>query len=242
MKKGLGKTLVAALVLSGSVALAQDFKSSNEIESSCRIKAKEIAANTYRTCVVDQKNSQIEQIKKEYQAKLRALKVHYEAELKKMAGGRQSIDKKVLDETARGVEESTPEQESEKAVERPEAINSESGETSVTGSTEGVIAPPENRSTESSLSESTEKSAELPKAMPSKKITKQKSTVNKSPVAKKAGVSKKLNSAKVEKQGTKDKVSDMTIRLKQSPRGLIRDASGEMPEPIPVEMTQDSSI
>lgn len=61
------------------------FKSASEIETSCRIKAKEIAAETYRGCVTDQKSSQIEQIKKEYAEKLNALKAHYDQELKKMS-------------------------------------------------------------------------------------------------------------------------------------------------------------
>jgi ATP-dependent Clp protease ATP-binding subunit ClpA len=65
-------------------------RTSSEIESSCRIKAKEIAAETYRGCVTEQKNSQIEQIKKEYAAKLQALKAHYEQELKKMNASSKS--------------------------------------------------------------------------------------------------------------------------------------------------------
>ncbi len=68
-------------------AAASSVRSSKEIENSCKIKAKEIAAETYRGCVSEQKNAQIDQIKKEYSAKLQALKAHYDSELKKMAGG-----------------------------------------------------------------------------------------------------------------------------------------------------------
>ncbi len=79
---------VLFLVLSSMLVHAQEvlpIRTSNEIEASCRIKAKEVAAETYRGCVTDQKNTQIEQIKKEYAAKLQSLKAHYEKELKKMS-------------------------------------------------------------------------------------------------------------------------------------------------------------
>lgn len=78
--------LILAQVASADLKTQTQVRSSKEIETSCRIKAKEIAAETYRGCVSEQKNSQIEQIKKEYQTKLQILKNHYEAELKKMSG------------------------------------------------------------------------------------------------------------------------------------------------------------
>jgi hypothetical protein len=87
--------LFSAVLLSATVASAQEMsmiRTSGEIEASCRIKAKEIAAETYRGCVTDQKNSQIEQIKKEYAAKLQALKAHYDQELKKMSGSKAKAD------------------------------------------------------------------------------------------------------------------------------------------------------
>ncbi len=68
-----------------------------EIETSCRSKAKEAAAEIYRGCVSDQKNAQIEQIKKEYQAKLQALKAHYDSELKKLSSAKA---KAALEESA----------------------------------------------------------------------------------------------------------------------------------------------
>lgn len=87
------KTILLFSLMISSVALAvpqfaTPIRTSVEIESSCRVKAKEIAAETYRSCVTDQKNSQIEQIKKDYQAKLQALKVHYELEIKKLGGAK----------------------------------------------------------------------------------------------------------------------------------------------------------
>lgn len=81
-----GLVLVLAQMASAQLKTQTQVRSSKEIENSCRIKAKEVAAEQYRGCVSEQKNSQIEQIKKEYQAKLQILKNHYEGELKKMSG------------------------------------------------------------------------------------------------------------------------------------------------------------
>ena len=83
-----GLVLILAHMASAQLKTQTQVRSSKEIENSCRIKAKEIAAEAYRGCVSEQKNSQIDQIKKEYQAKLNILKNHYEAELKKMGSGK----------------------------------------------------------------------------------------------------------------------------------------------------------
>jgi len=85
----------SSLIFGSMLAQAQEsssIRSSGEIEMSCRIKAKEVAAETYRGCVTEQKNGQIEQIKKEYAAKLQALKAHYEQELKKMNGSKAKAE------------------------------------------------------------------------------------------------------------------------------------------------------
>ncbi len=91
--------LFSSVILSAMVANAaaessepSPIRSSNEIETTCRIKAKEVAAESYRGCVTEQKNTQIEQIKKEYAAKLQALKSHYEQELKKMNGSKAKAE------------------------------------------------------------------------------------------------------------------------------------------------------
>lgn len=116
------KSLILASLLIGANALAQEavqtplIRSSSEIETSCRSKAKEIAAETYRSCVSDQKNAQIEQIKKEYQAKLQALKAHYESEIKKMNGAKT---KAALDETDATSAVPATLEKSEKKAEEP---------------------------------------------------------------------------------------------------------------------------
>lgn len=66
-------------VFAGLTAFAQ-----SSYELSCRNKAKEIAASTYKDCVTEQRQSQIEQIRKDYKEKMSELKNHYDNELKKM--------------------------------------------------------------------------------------------------------------------------------------------------------------
>lgn len=56
-------------------------------ELTCRAKAKEIAAQTYSSCVTEARNTQVEEIRTNYQKELMALKSKYDKELKKMGGG-----------------------------------------------------------------------------------------------------------------------------------------------------------
>jgi len=53
-------------------------------ELTCRAKAKEIAAETYRTCVTENKSAEIERLKRDYQERLRNLKDEYEVEVSKL--------------------------------------------------------------------------------------------------------------------------------------------------------------
>lgn len=93
------KTLIAlTLFISGTSYAAQP-----GYELSCRAQAKEIAAQTYKTCLTDNRNSELDQIKKDYQAKLNALKDQYQSELKKMAA-----TKSVAAPAAPGAQESAP--------------------------------------------------------------------------------------------------------------------------------------
>lgn len=57
----------------------------NSIEFMCKAKAKEIAAETYRGCVTENKQAQVERIRKEYQTKLAELKNQYNSELKQLS-------------------------------------------------------------------------------------------------------------------------------------------------------------
>lgn len=76
--------LVSASLAYASAAAPMSIRSSAEIENSCRVKSKEIALETYRSCVTDTKTAQIEQVRRQYKVKLLALKAYYENELKKM--------------------------------------------------------------------------------------------------------------------------------------------------------------
>lgn len=59
-------------------------------ELTCRNKAKEIAAETYKNCVTENRQTQIEQIRKDYKEKMAELKNHYDSELKKISNGQSS--------------------------------------------------------------------------------------------------------------------------------------------------------
>lgn len=56
-------------------------------ELMCRNKAKEIAAETYNNCVTENKQSQIKEVRSEYEAELAALKKRMDAKLKKISKG-----------------------------------------------------------------------------------------------------------------------------------------------------------
>jgi hypothetical protein len=76
-----------SLYLVAPLAFAQNNSSMPaSYELTCRAKAKEIAAETYRGCITESKKTHIEQIRNEYQQKLKALKDEYEMEVKKLTG------------------------------------------------------------------------------------------------------------------------------------------------------------
>ena len=86
-------TLVNFLVFGG---LAITFGYSNtaiaqaSLELSCRVKAKELAAETYKGCMTEGRQSQIEQIRNDYKEKLSELKNHYDKELKKLGSNQEN--------------------------------------------------------------------------------------------------------------------------------------------------------
>ncbi len=56
-------------------------------EIMCRNKAKEIAAETYKGCMTENRQTQLDQIRKEYKEELSNLKNQYDKKLKKLSGG-----------------------------------------------------------------------------------------------------------------------------------------------------------
>ncbi|OFZ29669.1 MAG: hypothetical protein A2622_10615 [Bdellovibrionales bacterium RIFCSPHIGHO2_01_FULL_40_29] len=68
-----------------SLLVAHTSSAQQSLELSCRVKAKEIAAETYKGCITEGRQTQIEQIRKDYKEKLSDLKNHYDKQLKELA-------------------------------------------------------------------------------------------------------------------------------------------------------------
>lgn len=104
--------------------LLSPVRPSAEIEAVCRFRAKEFAVETYRSCVAEEKNSQIDQIKKDYEAKLKALKAQYEAELKKMKAMKEkasvqdiiAAEKRVSKKAARAAKKTAKKQKADSSI------------------------------------------------------------------------------------------------------------------------------
>ena len=62
----------------------------DSFELMCRNKAKEIAAETYKNCVTEQKQSQLKEVRKEYEEELAAVKSRFENKLKKISKGQSA--------------------------------------------------------------------------------------------------------------------------------------------------------
>ena len=62
----------------------------DNLDSECRVQAKEAAINTYQSCVKEVRSQKIDEIRKEYQEKLTELKSHYDKELKKIVPSKNS--------------------------------------------------------------------------------------------------------------------------------------------------------
>ena len=78
---------LAAFLLSNLGSAAE-----GSFEVMCRNKAKEIAAETYKGCMTENRQTQLEQIRKEYKEELSNLKNQYDKRLKKLSGGSQKND------------------------------------------------------------------------------------------------------------------------------------------------------
>lgn len=206
-------------------------RTSAEIETACRIKAKEIAAETYRGCVTDQKNAQIEQIKKEYQDKMAALKSHYEAELKKMAGSKSSESQ---NENAVAPVDTGADVKTEQEIQSSDAIAAEVIQTQEINAE--VVADPNTGKMESTKVEKTEKTTKAQKTLPVKKQT------SKLPVKKSVNVKKTVTIQKKNPFQAPAQVTEMSVQLKPAPKGALMDANGDLPEPIPVEVEKQGSI
>lgn len=93
---GKSKLIILTATILSLVSInsfAAQIKSLNEIEVTCRSKAKEEAANIFKGCMSENKSAQIELIKKDYQNRLKAIKDNYEKELKKLSSKSAKADK-----------------------------------------------------------------------------------------------------------------------------------------------------
>jgi hypothetical protein len=78
--------IIALLVLFAiSVKVIKSFASDN-IDVMCRTKAKEVATQTYRTCVTENKTVQLDKLKKDFQSRMKNLKDEYEKEVQRIGG------------------------------------------------------------------------------------------------------------------------------------------------------------
>jgi hypothetical protein len=62
---------------------------STKLENQCRTRAKEWALQTYQTCMTEARTEQIEQIRREYQQKLKSLKSDYENQIQALKSALQ---------------------------------------------------------------------------------------------------------------------------------------------------------
>lgn len=74
--------------------------SEENIDSQCRVQAKEAAITTYQSCVKEARTVKIDEIRKEYQEKLSELKNYYDGELKKLSTTKSSADNLADEATA----------------------------------------------------------------------------------------------------------------------------------------------
>lgn len=82
-------TALQTVFLLGILSISQSSMAATgtSFELMCRNKAKEIAAETYNNCVTENKQSQIKEVRSEYEAELAALKKRMDAKLKKISKG-----------------------------------------------------------------------------------------------------------------------------------------------------------
>ena len=80
----------AISLISINQVFAANPQNSQSVEFMCKAKAKELAAETYKNCVTEIKQTQVKSLRKEYEDKLSELKKHYEKELKKISSGQVS--------------------------------------------------------------------------------------------------------------------------------------------------------
>jgi len=85
-----------SIISSSATQSLEKASEDSSFELACRHQAKEIATETYKNCVTENRQSQVEDIRKEYQQKLSDLKSHYDGELKKISSGQNRRSEKKM--------------------------------------------------------------------------------------------------------------------------------------------------
>ncbi len=98
MKNAIRETIYIIYIIGFILVFKVKAFGQTAYELQCKAQAKEIALQTYQTCVTENRQAQIESVRKEYQQKLTELKEHYNRELKK-AGGKETSAESESDAT-----------------------------------------------------------------------------------------------------------------------------------------------
>ncbi len=85
------KTAITNLFLISAFSIASHAQTASpSYELSCRAKAKGAAAETYKGCVTEGRQAEVEKVRQEYQEKIKTLKAQYERDLKQAAGSKST--------------------------------------------------------------------------------------------------------------------------------------------------------
>lgn len=110
-------------------------------EVTCRAQAKEIAVQTYSSCITEARNTRVDEIRKSYQKELADLKAKYDKELKKMSGksgSKKTANKEVQPPVpAKGVAKTLPGRTPVEGDAMPVQTVSEGAKVVAVGSDEG---------------------------------------------------------------------------------------------------------
>ena len=106
-------------------------------ELTCRAQAKEVAVQTYSNCITEARNSQVEQIRSDYQKELAAVKNKYDKELKKLSGAAGKKSAKSKTPTAKEVRAASPKASKGVATQLP-ARNATVDATPIQNASEGT--------------------------------------------------------------------------------------------------------
>lgn len=88
MKRSLKQ--LGLLAFSATVLVSFQASANEDVDLMCKGKAKTIAIETFKTCVTENRSAQIEQLRRSYSEKLKALKEEYDSEIRRLGGKTKS--------------------------------------------------------------------------------------------------------------------------------------------------------